>query len=837
MVLLWGAGSREQGAGSREQGADGGESGAGFSFPDAVWLSPRRSARYHRFSESAVSSRSNDVGKPEPPGRVDFIRAKVAEDLRTNKYGGRVATRFPPEPNGFLHIGHAKAICLSFGIAEENEGGTYNLRFDDTNPITEEDKYVKAIQEDIRWLGFDWQNRLYYASDYFEQFYQYAEQLIQDGKAYVDSLNEAEIREYRGTVTEPGRESPYRNRTVKENLDLFRRMRACGFPDGAHVLRAKIDMAAPNMLMRDPLLYRIRHAHHFRTGDKWCIYPMYDFAHCLEDAIERITHSLCSLEFKDNRELYDWILRELRIPNPPEQTEFARLELEHTVLSKRKLIRLVEEGHVSGWDDPRMPTIAGLRRRGVTPEAIRGFCDMVGVAKVNSRVDMGKLEFSIRNDLNHRAPRVMCVLRPLRLVIENYPAGEVEWLDAPYYPHDVPGEGSRKVPFTRELYIERDDFMEVPPKKYFRLSPGREVRLRYAYYVKCVGVVKDETNGEVVEVRCTYDPETRGGSAPDGRKVKGTIHWVSADQSAPAEVRLYDRLFTVPNPDDAPSGQDFTAFLNSDSMVVLDDSRVEPSVAADPPASRYQFERLGYFFSDPVDSSTEHLVYNRTVTLRDTWAKIADKDQATGRAEVDAENAAAAGTKRPTAGQKRIRLGSPERDARIERYKSELGISQGDALILADNRALREFFEQVVAHYDSPTTISKWVVNDVLRVSKMTKGDDIPIDPAQLASLVRLVDDSLISRTTAKDVFVEMVETGRDPGDIVRSSGLEQLSDAKALDQLVGKVVAAHPEERARYREGKRALLGFFVGQVMRESGGKADPSVVRELVVQRLNE
>ncbi len=780
-----------------------------------------------------MSSTRNDRRKPEGPRPLDFIRAMVAEDLRTNKYGGRVATRFPPEPNGFLHIGHAKSICLNFGIAAENKGGTCNLRFDDTNPITEEDKYARAIQYDVRWLGFDWEDRLYYASDYFEQFYQYAVKLIEDGKAYVDSLNEAEIREYRGTVTEPGRESPHRSRSAEENLDLFQRMRACEFPDGAHVLRAKIDMGAANMLMRDPLLYRIRHVHHFRTGDHWCIYPMYDFAHCLEDAIEGITHSLCTLEFKDNRALYDWVLHNVAILDPPEQTEFARLNVDYTVLSKRKLIRLVEEGDVAGWDDPRMPTIAGLRRRGVTPTAIRKFCDMIGVAKVDSRVDIGKLEFSIRDDLNHRVPRVMCVLKPLRVVIDNYPEDAVEWLDAPYYPHDIPREGSRQVPFTRELYIERDDFMEDPPKKFFRLAPGREVRLRYGYHIKCVAVVKDEKTGQIVELRCTYDPETKGGTSPDGRKVKGTLHWVSADRSVPAEVKLYDRLFTVPNPDDAPEGQDFTAFLNPESMVTLRESRIEPSVVDDPPGSRYQFERQGYFCSDHVDSSAEHLVFNRTVTLRDTWAKIVDKDDAK---QAIVSKSVAPGPKRAKAGMKRIRVGSPERDACMDRYTKELGLSEGDASILADNRSLRECFEQTVSQYDSPTTIAKWVVNDVLRLSKSAKDEEIALTDVQLASLIQMVDGGVISHTVARDVFAEMVETGKDPKEIVREKGLEQVTDTSALDELVTKVIAVHPDETKRYRAGKTALLGFFIGQVMKESGGTADPGAVRELIVSKLD-
>ncbi len=556
--------------------------------------------------------------------KTDFIRAIVAEDQRTGKFGRPVRTRFPPEPNGFLHIGHAKSIVLNFGVAQEF-GGLCNLRFDDTNPTTEDVRYVEAIQRDVRWLGYDWEDRLYFASDYFERLYQYAVQLIEAGKAYVDSQAEEEIRRNRGTVNTPGVESPYRNRSMEENLDLFRRMRAGEFPDGAHVLRAKIDMAHRNMLMRDPILYRIRHATHYRTGDTWCIYPMYDFAHCLSDAIEGITHSLCTLEFKDNRELYDWILREVGIERPPQQIEFARLNLDYTVLSKRRLIRLVEEGHVSGWDDPRMPTIAGLRRRGVTPDAIRRFCEMIGVARADSRVDVAKLEHCIREDLNPKVPRVMCVLRPLKLVIVNYPEGRFEELDAPYYPRDIGKEGSRPVPFGRELFIERDDFMEDPPKGYFRLAPGREVRLRYAYIVKCVDVVKDPVSGKVREVHCTYDPSSRGGEAKDGRKVKGTIHWVSASHAVPCEVRLYDRLFLKPNPDDVAEGEDFTAALNPESLVVLEGSLVEPSVKDDPPGTRYQFERQGYFISDPVDSRPGSLVFNRTVTLRDTWAKIQEK--------------------------------------------------------------------------------------------------------------------------------------------------------------------------------------------------------------------
>jgi len=552
----------------------------------------------------------------------DFIRSKVEADLESGKYGGRVVTRFPPEPNGYLHVGHAKSCCLNFGIAEEY-GGVCHLRFDDTNPETEDVKYVEAAKEDVRWLGYDWGDNLFFASDYFEQLHEYAIKLIEEGKAYVDSLDEEQIREYRGTVTEPGRPSPYRDRSVKENLDLFERMRAGEFEEGEHVLRAKIDMSAPNMLMRDPLLYRIRYGEHYRRGGKWCIYPLYDFTHCLSDAIEDITHSLCTLEFENNRELYDWVLDAVGIEKPrPEQTEFARLNLDFTVLSKRKLIRLVEGGHVGSWDDPRMPTIAGLRRRGVTPEAIRAFCDMIGVDKANSRVDMAKLEYAIRDDLNQRAPRVLCVTNPLKVVIENFPEGETKWLDGDYWPRDIDKQETRPLPFSRVIYIDHDDFMEDPPKKFYRLSPGEEVRLRHSYIIKCEDVVKDSATDRVVELRCTLDPETLN-APPKGRKVKGTLHWVSAEHALKAEVRLYDRLFSVPDPDDAPEGEDFIANLNPESLIVIPDALIEPSVAEAPPGTHYQFERQGYFFSDPIDSRPGALVFNRVVALRDTWAKIA----------------------------------------------------------------------------------------------------------------------------------------------------------------------------------------------------------------------
>jgi glutaminyl-tRNA synthetase len=555
----------------------------------------------------------------------DFIRTIVEKDLETGKYEGRVHTRFPPEPNGYLHIGHAKAICIDFGIAGDY-GGLCNLRFDDTNPSKEEVEYVEAIEEDIRWLGFDWGDRLYFASDYFEQLYQYAVDLIRMGKAYVCDLSQEEIREYRGTLTQPGRPSPYRDRSVEENLDLFERMRRGEFPDGSRTLRAKIDMAASNINMRDPVIYRILHAEHHRTGGEWCIYPMYDFTHCLSDSIEGITHSLCSIEFEDHRPLYDWFLDELGVHHP-QQIEFARLNISNMVLSKRKLIQLVADKHVSGWDDPRMPTLCGMRRRGYPPEAVRGFCNRVGVAKAESMVDFALLEYCVREALNKTVPRVMAVLRPLRVVIENYPEGGSEQLDAINNPED-PGMGTRKVPFSRVLYVERDDFMEEPPRKFYRLAPGREVRLRYAYFVKCVGVVRDDATGEVTEIRCTYDPATRGGDAPDGRKVKATLHWVSAAHAIAAEVRLYDHLFVKANPLEVEDGKDFTAYLNSDSLEVLKQCWVEPSLAGARPGSRYQFERLGYFCVDGAESVPATLVFNRTATLRDTWAKIMKAQQA-----------------------------------------------------------------------------------------------------------------------------------------------------------------------------------------------------------------
>ncbi len=576
-------------------------------------------------TQKPISNRlkeSQEMADKQTTERLDFVRQIVADDLKTGKWDGRVVTRFPPEPNGYLHIGHAKSICLNFGIAAEF-GGTCNLRFDDTNPVKEEQEYIDSIIEDVRWLGWDWEGRLYYASDYFQQMCDWAVQLIQKGAAYVDDSTADEIRQQRGTLTEPGKNSPYRNRSVEESLDLFERMKQGEFPDGSRVLRAKIDMSHPNLNMRDPVMYRILHATHPRSGDKWCIYPMYDWAHGLEDSIEKITHSICTLEFENHRPLYDWFLDELGAYHP-QQIEFARLNLTYTVMSKRKLLQLVQEKLVTGWDDPRMPTIQGLRRRGYSPAAIRNFCKTISVNKFNSTVDVALLEHCLREDLNKTSPRVMAVLRPLKVVVTNYPEGQTEELDAINNPEDE-SAGTRKVPFSRELYIEQEDFMEEPPKKFYRLTPGREVRLRYAYFVTCTDCIKDK-DGNVVELHCTYDPETRGGDAPDSRKVKSTLHWVCAAHAINSEIRLYDHLFTKGIPDETEEGQDFKSNLNPNSFEVLTACKVEPSLAKAKPLDRFQFERTGYFCVDP-DSTKGNLVFNRTVSLRDTWAKIQKQQQ------------------------------------------------------------------------------------------------------------------------------------------------------------------------------------------------------------------
>ena len=569
-------------------------------------------------SDADAKHNTENGDKPAAKANLDFIRQEVEKDLADNTYHGKVHTRFPPEPSGYLHIGHAKAICISFGIAEDY-GGRYNLRFDDSNPITEEHEYVEAIKRDVRWLGFDWEEREFYASDYFETLYSYAVKLIEKGKAYVCDLTPEEMRAYRGTLVEPGKDSPYRTRSIAENLALFRGMRNGEFPDGSRTLRAKIDMASPNLNMRDPVMYRVLRAPHYRAGNEWCIYPTYDFTHGQSDSIEGITHSLCDVQFEDHRPLYDWFLATLEIYRP-RQIEFARLNLTHTVLGKRKLRVLVQEGHVNGWDDPRLPTLAGMRRRGYTPEAIRDFCNRIGVSKADNLIEMSQLEYSIRNDLNQRAPRVMAVLNPVKVVIDNYPEEQVEWLAAENNPEDE-NAGTREIPFSRELYIEREDFMEDPPRKFFRLAPGREVRLKHAYYVTCESVVKDEDTGEILEIHCSYDPGTRGGWSDDGRRVRGTLHWVSAAHAVDAEARLYEPLFTEREPENAAEGTDWTAFINPNALEVLSGCKVEPSLVGVPHGTRYQFLRMGYFCIDP-DTTAEKLVFNRTVPLRDSWAKI-----------------------------------------------------------------------------------------------------------------------------------------------------------------------------------------------------------------------
>jgi glutaminyl-tRNA synthetase len=774
---------------------------------------------------------------------LDFIRTIVAEDLRAGKYQ-EIVTRFPPEPNGYLHIGHAKAILLSYGIAQET-GGRFNLRFDDTNPETEDISYVESIADTVRWLGADFGDTPLFAADYFEQMYRFAEFLIEKGLAYVDSSTDEEIREARGTVMEPGRPTAYRDRTAEENLDLFRRMRAGEFPDGAHVLRARIDLSSNNMLLRDPLLYRIRHAHHYRTGDAWCIYPLYDYAHPIEDAIEGITHSLCSLEFDNNRAVYDWVVDHWQdyvrgqggTPARPHQYEFARGELEYTITSKRKSLQLVKGGYVSGWDDPRMATLAGLRRRGVTPEALRSFWERMGVAKFNSRIDIAKLEHAIRDDLNTRAPRVLAVLRPLKVVITNYPAGQTETFDAPLWPHDVPKEGSRPLPFSGTVYIDRDDFAENPPKGFHRLSPGAEVRLRYAYVIRCDEVVKDDA-GEIVELRCSYDPATRGGSTPDGRQVKGTIQWVSAEHAVPAEVRLYDRLFTVPDPE-AGEG-DFKDHLNPRSLVVVQGALVEPSLRDAEPGSRWQFERVGYFYADPVDSKPGALVFNRTVTLRDAWAKATEKAAAPAPApkaekKPKAERAPRTEAARPAGAMEIVR--SPELEARRARFVAELGLSQADADVLTRDDELASLFETTVGLGAAPKSVASWIVNVVLLEVKERGVSSIEFTPAELRELIGLVEDGTISAASGKAVLADMARGGGGPAEIVERRGLRQVSDPGALAPLVDQVIAANAGKADEYRAGKTGLLGFFVGQVMRQSGGNANPTLVSDLVRERLGD
>jgi len=744
--------------------------------------------------------------------KKDFLRRIVEEDLASGKFS-EVVTRFPPEPNGFPHIGHAKSISINFGIARDYHGRC-NLRMDDTNPTTEDPQYVEALKDAVEWLGFEWDGPVRYTSDYFGRLYDYAVQLIRMGKAYVDSLNEEEIRQYRGTVTEPGRRSEYANRSVEENLDLLERMKNGEFPEGAHVLRARIDMASPNMKMRDPLLYRIRHASHYRTGTEWAIYPMYDFAHCLSDYIEGITHSLCTLEFENNREVYDWIIETLELKPPrPYQHEFARLNITYTVMSKRKLLELVEGKHVSGWDDPRMPTIAGYRRRGYTPESILNFCEQIGISKANSIVDVAQLEYAIRDDLNPKVPRVMCVLDPLKVTITNYEGSEE--IDASYYPDDIPKEGSRMLPFSSTIYIDREDFSENPPKGYYRLTPDQPVRLKHAYIITFEEAIRDEKEN-IIELRVRYHPDSRSGSDTSGIKVKSAIQWVEAEHADRVEVRLYDRLYRAENPESIDD-------LNPDSLTIIPDALIEPSVLRDTPDERFQFERLGYFYRDPVESDEAKTVFNRIVTLKDSWAKKSKKSTPNTqkspqksqpkKEQIDGEEAPM----------------TPEEQARFDRYTGALGLNHALANTLARDAALAELFEAALREHDRPATLAALITNEVARALKQS--DALPFGARQIAELARLIDEETISAKIAKEVFETMLSSGESPTQIVRDKGLEQISDPDAIRAMLDKVMTQHPDKVEQVRGGNTKLLGFFVGQVLKASGGRANPSVVNTLV------
>ncbi len=779
-----------------------------------------------------------DEAKHSPDPGTDFIRQRIRSDNEAGTYGGAVVTRFPPEPNGYLHIGHATHICLNFGIAEEF-GGRCHLRYDDTNPEKEDEEFALAIQDDIRWLGFDWGEHLYYASDYFERMYDCAEDLIRKGLAYVDSQPAEEIREKRGSVTEAGVPSPYRDRSVEENLELFRQMRAGAFEDGAHVLRGKIDMAHPNMLMRDPVLYRIRHEDHFRQGDAWCIYPLYDYAHCLEDAFEGVTHSLCTLEFENNRELYDWVLDSAGFEEPrPHQHEWAGLDLEHAVLSKRAIKPLVDAGVVSGWDDPRLATISAFRRRGVPPEALRLLAKMVGVSRASGRTEESKLDFAVRESLNHVAPRVLAVLDPLKVVLTNFEAGREEIFDAPRFPPDVGREGQRNVPFSGELWIERTDFAEDPPKGFRRLVPGGEVRLRHAYVIRCDEVVKDDAGG-VTELRCSYDPESRGGKTKDGRKVKGTIHWVSAPHALDAECRLFEPLYLDElEVDDNGHPLDPVGQVNPDSLRVLH-GKIEPSVADDPPATRYQFERTGYFWRDPVDGVDGRLVFNRIVGLKSGYRadrKPAAKDAAAEQLRRAPESHDSTPGSRVSALRSAAREEDPALEERFARYQETLGLSEEIADQLTGRREVGDFFEAALRVHDDAIGVASWVATDVRGELGDRGVDDLPFDGEALGRLIELTRDGTITRRAAKKVLAAMAERGGEPAELVQEMGLTALHDTDALAASVDATLAAWPDKVSAYRSGKKNLLGLFMGEVMKATRGAADPGTVRRLLLERLD-
>ena len=756
----------------------------------------------------------------------NFITEIIDGDLRSGRVD-TVVTRFPPEPNGYAHIGHAIASFLNFGLARDY-GGLTKLRMDDTNPEVEKLEYAEALIRDLSWLGWQWAGEVSYASNYFGELYEMAVKLVRMGKAYVDSVDEEEMARLRGTVDEPGTPSPYRERSVAENLELLERMKSGEFEDGAHVLRAKIDLSSPNMKLRDPVLYRIVNAPHYRTGDAWHIYPSYDFAQAPTDALDGVTHSLCSLEFVDNRAVYDWLMDNLWEGPRPYQYEFGRRSLEYTVVSKRKLIQLVEKGHVSGWDDPRMPTLAGLRRRGVRPEAVRDFASRVGISRTNRTVDIALLDYAIRDDLNSRAPRVMAVLEPLKVVITNY-EGAGEMLEASYWPPDVDHEGSREVPFGPEIYLERGDFAEHPPKGFKRLSPGEHVRLRHAYVIRCDEVVKNE-QGEITELRCSYDPDSLGQN-PSGVKVKGAVHWVEVKHAVPAEFRLYDRLFSVPNPDVGEEG--FLAQLNPDSLQVAR-GYVEASVRHDPPETRYQFERQGYFWRDPEDSRPEALIFGRIVSLKDSWiksdgdARVAKKEQS--RRERSSKVAFKPGDVRDPV----LDFGAAQK-AQLESLL-RLGVSRDDAVLIAESPKLSRYFHEVLAAHDNPQSLANWLVNELRR--ELPDGDPaaLPFTAADFADLLRLIDEEVLTSRLAKEVLAEMLVSGRRPGLIVEERGLEQLSDEPALASLAQRLVAEYPDKVEAYREGKTGLLGFFIGQAMRETSGKANPQLLQDLLRRELD-
>ncbi len=746
--------------------------------------------------------------------RRDFLRTIVANDLEAGKYE-EVVTRFPPEPNGFPHIGHAKSISINFGIAKEF-GGRCNLRMDDTNPTTEDTQYVEAIKDAVKWLGFEWDGDVKFTSDYFDKLYRYAIQLIKMGKAYVDSLSEEEMREYRGTVTQPGKRSKYAQRSIEENLELFEKMKNGEFKDGEHVLRAKIDMSAANMKMRDPLLYRIRHAHHFRAGGKWAIYPMYDFAHPLSDYIEGITHSICTLEFENNREIYDWLLDTLDLKPPrPYQHEFARLNINYTVMSKRKLLELVEGGYVNGWDDPRLPTIAGLRRRGYTPESILNFCEQIGVAKANSVVDVAQLEFAIRDDLNTKVPRVMCVQEPLKVTITNYEGSEE--IEAPYYPSDVAKEGSRKVPFGKTIYIERSDFEENPPKGYYRLTPTQPVRLKHAYIIQYEEAIRDE-EGNIVEIKAKYFPNSKSGNDTSGIKVKSAIQWVEAQNAKRVELRLYDRLFK----NEAPQGIED---LNPNSLKVVQNALVEPAVVEERPNERFQFERIGYFYADPIDYNEEHPVFNKIVALKDSWAKKTKpkqpqpKPQPKKVQQIDGE----------------VTPMTKEQEELFVRYTQEHKLGNEVANTLARDEKLSKFYEEALSVSENRSTIANFVTNEVARELKNKAINELRYTPKEIAELAVLVDDETISTKIAKDVFEQMSKSGENPKAIVESRGLMQISDPNVIEPIIEEIIANNPQNVQKFKEGNKKLLGFFIGQTLKATGGKANPKIVNELVAKKL--